>query len=121
LRHRASMTMLMSADELDRVMLRSRIHAVHVAVDRNGRNGNGPLRRERRFDVGACRVSRREPTAMTVRVDDDFDKVGIVEGPAVRSNVAWSNAQVGDHSRHRRRAMARRSLVKPRRPRSLWK
>jgi hypothetical protein len=52
----AKKTMLMSADELDRVMLRSRVHAVHVAVDRNGRNGNGRLRGERRFDGGACRV-----------------------------------------------------------------
>jgi hypothetical protein len=121
LRHRASMTMLMSADELDRVMLRSRVHAVHVAVDRNGRNGNGRLRGERRFDVGACRVSRREPTAMTVRVDDDFDEVGIVEGARRSLDVAWSNAQVGNHSRHSGRAMARRSLVKPRRPRSLRK
>ena len=43
------------------------------------------------------------------------------EIPADRSNVASSNFQSGDQCVHSRRAISRRYISRPRRPRSWWK
>ena len=110
-------TMLVPGDEHACMVRSAGVHAVRVAVDRDRRDGYGGLRGERRLDRPVSRVAEDKLVAMPVGVDDDLDEVGIVEGArAVRSKVASSNAQVGDHMRHKRRAMARRSLIKPRAP-----
>ncbi|GKT19346.1 hypothetical protein AVHY2522_22155 [Acidovorax sp. SUPP2522] len=46
-------------------------------------------------------------------------KSGLSNAAALRSKVASSNAQVGDHDCHSRRARARRSFARPAAPRAL--
>src|SRR5208337_3221970 len=107
--------MLVSGDELARVARRAGVHDVRVAVDRDRRGGYGRLRRERRLDRRVSRVTEDKLVAMPEEWMTTSTKSGLSKALAVRSKVASSNAQVGDHMRHKRRAMARRSLIKPRR------
>lgn len=55
--------------------------------------------RQSRFQVSQRRVPFNIPKVEAVEMDDESTKSGLSKAAAVRSNVASSNAQVGDHSR----------------------
>ena len=72
-----------------------------AAVQGDGRHGDARLRREPRLDPRQRRIAGHQPEAVAVGMDHHLDEIRVVEGRrALRSKVASSKAQFGDHSRH---------------------
>ena len=95
-----------------------RDNAVGIAIQRDGGHCDGRQRRQPALQLGISRIAVDETEAMAITVDHDVDIIGIVERRAVRSKVASSKCQFGDHCCHKILAISRRLALRPARPRS---
>src|SRR5262245_34412346 len=82
-------SVLVRPGEHQRVMGGTAVDAISVAVDRDSWHRDWWLRDETRFDVGHGRIAGNEAEAVSIGVDDDVYKVGVVEcgGRAFESRV----------------------------------
>ena len=61
------------------VIFRRAAHAVTGPIDCDSRDGDRWLSRQLRLDRGDGGIARYQSIAMTIRVDDDFDEIWIIE------------------------------------------
>ena len=90
-----------------------RVDAIVAAVQGNGRHRNHWLRGQLRFDLVVGRITAHIAEPVAVRVDDDLDEVGIVEGCGGAFVGGGGKSQVGDHRRHSRRQNSAAILGEP--------
>ena len=74
--------------------------AIIFTMQNDRRHANRRLTRQPRFQTVICRIARRIAVTMPIRLDRHIDEIRIVETGCGGRNVASSNAQFGDHSRH---------------------